>query len=214
MKTGFIQLRLNGEARRISPLTTVAELLQSFQMDPRSVVVERNRQVIPREEFDRVTVEEGDEIEVVHFVGGGKGGAENLVIVESPTKAKTLLRYLGPAYQIEASMGHVRDLPKGRMGIDLEHEFKPDYVVMTKAKKTVTRIKKEAKGKKAVYLAPDPDREGEAISWHLAAILQGETDGKIHRVVFNEITPDAVREAFKHPRTIDDKLVNAQQARR
>ncbi|MBI2166833.1 MAG: type I DNA topoisomerase [Candidatus Omnitrophica bacterium] len=214
MKTGFIQLRLNGEARRINPLTTVTGLLQSFQMDPRSVVVERNRQVIPREEFDRVTVEEGDEIEVVHFVGGGKGGAENLVIVESPTKARTLLRYLGPAYQIEASMGHVRDLPKGRMGIDLEHEFKPDYVIMTKAKKTVTRIKKEAKGKKAVYLAPDPDREGEAISWHLAAILHGETDGKIHRVVFNEITPDAVREAFKHPREIDDKLVNAQQARR
>lgn len=214
MKTGLIQVRLNGESRQVIPLTTVAELLNSFQMNAQSVVVERNRQVLPREEFGRVRVEEGDEIEVVHFVGGGKGGAENLVIVESPTKAKTLLRYLGPAYQIEASMGHVRDLPKGRMGIDFEHEFKPDYVVMTKARKTVTRIKKEAKGKKAVYLAPDPDREGEAISWHLAAILHGETDGKIYRVVFNEITPEAVREAFKHPREIDDKLVNAQQARR
>lgn len=209
-----IQIRLNGESKTVESHTTLTHVLGTFQINPRTVVVERNRQIIPRDEFAQVKVEEGDEIEVVHFVGGGKDGASNLVIVESPTKARTLTRYLDSSYQIEASMGHVRDLPKGRMGIDLNDNFKPDYVVLAKSKKTVSKIKKEAKGKKAIYLAPDPDREGEAISWHLAAILRDATEGKIHRVVFNEITPEAVREAFRQPREIDDRLVNAQQARR
>lgn len=206
-------LRINGEMREISSPSSLSQLLQSLQVDPRSVVVERNRQVVDRRQLDQIWLFEGDEIEIVHFVGGG-ACAKNLVIVESPTKAKTLHKFLGSEYQIEASMGHVRDLPKSEMGIDLKDNFKPNYVVIAKSRKTVSRIKKEAKGKQGIYLAADPDREGEAISWHLAAILQEVSNGKIHRVVFNEITPEAVREAFRHPREIDDRLVNAQQARR
>ncbi len=140
-------------------------------------------------------------------------GPKNLVIVESPSKAKTINKYLGKDYLVEASMGHVRDLPRSRMGIDVEKNFEPRYIVPAKAKKTVSNLKQNAKGKEAIYLAPDPDREGEAISWHLASIL-GSMAKKIKRVVFNEITPQAVREAFQHPRDIDVKLVDAQQARR
>jgi len=140
-------------------------------------------------------------------------GPRNLVIVESPSKAKTINKYLGKDYLVEASMGHVRDLPRSRMGIDIENDFQPRYIVPVKAKKTVSNLKKIAKGKEAIYLAPDPDREGEAISWHLANIF-GAMASKVKRVVFNEITPQAVREAFKHPRDIDVKLVDAQQARR
>lgn len=208
-----IQVRINGESHSIQSSISLIQLLQSLQVDPKSVVVERNRRVVSRDCLAEVNVQEGDEIEIVHFVGGGKG-PKNLVIVESPTKAKTLNRFLGSDYQVEASMGHVRDLPKSKMGIDMQDNFKPNYIVMTKAKKTVSKIKKEAKGKEGIYLAPDPDREGEAISWHLSEILREVAEGKIHRVTFNEITPEAVREAFVHPREIDDRLVNAQQARR
>lgn len=142
-------------------------------------------------------------------------GPKNLVIVESPAKAKTINKYLGNDYQVEASMGHVRDLPKSKMGIDTQNNFEPKYIIMNKAKKTVTHLKQQAKDKTGIFLAPDPDREGEAISWHLAHILK-ESNGKaqVSRVVFNEITRDAVREAFKHPREIQMNLVNAQQARR
>ncbi|MBI4431179.1 MAG: type I DNA topoisomerase [Candidatus Omnitrophica bacterium] len=139
--------------------------------------------------------------------------APNLVIVESPAKAKTINKYLGGEYVVEASMGHVRDLPRSRMGLDMANGFEPEYIVMTRARKTVSHLKKLAQGKAGVYLAPDPDREGEAISWHLAALLEN-CGAKIHRVVFNEITKDAVLQAFKHPRVIDQKLVDAQQARR
>ena len=215
MNERLIPVRINGEQKEVPSSLTVAHLLEKFQINAKSVAVERNRQIVPRHQFQEVPVQEGDEIEIVHLVGGGKGGPKNLVIVESPTKARTLTRFLGPDYQIEASMGHVRDLPKSRMGIDPKNGFEPEYVIMTKAKKTVSKIKKEAKDKEGIYLAPDPDREGEAISWHLAHILKEVTaDQKIHRVTFNEITPEAVREAFQHPRQIDEHLVNAQQARR
>ena len=214
MSAPFIQVQVNGEAKSVPSPSTVAQLLTSLHVDPKAVVVERNRQVVSRDRVGEVFVKEGDEIEIVHFVGGGISGAKCLVIVESPTKAKTLNRFLGSDYQVEASFGHVRDLPRSKMGINPKDNFKPDYVIIAKSKKTVSRLKKEAKGKEEIYLAPDPDREGEAISWHLAAILQEVTNQKIHRVVFNEITSEAVQEAFRHPREIDQRLVNAQQARR
>jgi len=138
---------------------------------------------------------------------------KSLVIVESPAKAKTINKFLGPNYEVTASMGHVMDLPKSSMGVDVEGDFEPRYVVISRNKKTVSRLKKEAKGKEGIYLAPDPDREGEAISWHLANILKG-INGKIRRVVFNEITKRAVERAFDNPREIDLNKVNAQQARR
>ena len=139
--------------------------------------------------------------------------AKNLVIVESPTKAGTIHKFLGQDFQVEASFGHVRDLPKSKMGVDVKNGFVPEYVIPTKSKKVASRLKTQAKGKKIVYLAPDPDREGEAISWHLAALLDGNS-AVIKRVVFNELTKDAVCRAFEHPRDIDQNLVNAQQARR
>ncbi len=218
MTTRTIQLQINGETQKVDSPLTLAQLLTSLQIDPKSVVLERNREVVSRDRLGAVALAEGDQIEIVHFVGGGAGaskdGPKNLVIVESPTKAKTLHKLLGPDYQIEASMGHVRDLPKSKMGVDVQNKFEPHYIIMTKAKKTVSHLKKTAKGKEGIYLAPDPDREGEAISWHLAAILSEVAEGKIHRVTFNEITAEAVREAFRHPREIDTHLVNAQQARR
>jgi DNA topoisomerase-1 len=142
-------------------------------------------------------------------------GAKHLVIVESPAKAKTINKFLGRDFQVVASMGHVRDLPKSRMGVDLEHDFSPEYIIIRKATKTVKQLKKDAEGKETIYVAPDPDREGEAISWHLSHIFSEEGHGpKILRVEFNEITKEAVRKAFDHPRKIDMNLVDAQQARR
>ncbi|HTL48230.1 MAG TPA: type I DNA topoisomerase [Verrucomicrobiae bacterium] len=142
-------------------------------------------------------------------------GAKNLVIVESPAKAKTINKFLGKNFQVEASMGHVRDLPKSKMGIDVQNDFTPHYVIVAKSRKIVSHLKKQAKGKENIYLAPDPDREGEAISWHLAHILK-EADGEvaIRRVVFNEITKEAVQKAFEKTREIEMNLVNSQQARR
>ena len=137
----------------------------------------------------------------------------DLVIVESPTKAKTLTKFLGSAYKIEASMGHVRDLPEkgGGLAIDIEHDFAPTYEVSPSKKARVEELKKLAKGAKTVYLATDPDREGEAISYHIQELL-GKHD--YQRVTFHEITKTAIIEALKHPGVVDMKLVNAQQARR
>ncbi len=136
-----------------------------------------------------------------------------LVIVESPTKAKTISRFLGNGYKIESSFGHVRDLPKSDMGIDIEHDFAPKYVIPTKAKKTVSHLKEVAKGVDEIILASDEDREGEAIAWHLAEILKiKQKDSK--RIVFHEITEHALLEALKKPRHLDQNLVDAQQARR
>lgn len=134
-----------------------------------------------------------------------------LIIVESPTKARTLSRFLGSAYRIEASMGHVRDLPKSSLGVDIEHDFEPKYIIPKEKSKQVTMLKDAAKKADEVILATDPDREGEAIAWHVAEILN-----KTHpsRIVFHEITESAIKEALTHPREIDLKLVDAQQARR
>ncbi len=139
--------------------------------------------------------------------------AKNLVIVESPAKARTLLKILGRDYSLKASLGHIRDLPKSELGVDVENGFVPRYVVPKAKNKIVNELKKAVKNASTVYLATDPDREGEAIAWHLAEVTR--TDRKpYHRVVFHEITSGAVREAFQHPRAIDMQLVNAQQARR
>ncbi|MFA7255260.1 MAG: type I DNA topoisomerase [Candidatus Omnitrophota bacterium] len=142
-------------------------------------------------------------------------GPKYLVIVESPAKAKTINKFLGKDFHVVASMGHVRDLPKSRMAVDIEHDFTPEYIIIRRAMKTVKQLKKDALDKETIYVAPDPDREGEAISWHLAHIFSEEGHGpKILRVEFNEITKEAVLKAFEHPRAIDMNLVNAQQARR
>ena len=138
---------------------------------------------------------------------------KNLVIVESPAKAKTIEKYLGRNYKVLASVGHIRDLKKSTMSIDFENNYEPEYINIRGKGPLINDLKREAKKAKQVYLASDPDREGEAISWHLAHILNLDETDK-NRVVFNEITKDAVKNAFKEPRQIDMDLVDAQQARR
>ena len=138
--------------------------------------------------------------------------AKALVIVESPAKAKTINKFLGRNYIVRASMGHVRDLPKSKLGVDVEHGFVPDYVVIPKKQKVLAELKNEAKKAEAIFLAPDPDREGEAISFHLAEELGAEK--KVYRILFNEITKKAVQAAIQNPLEIDQDKVDAQQARR
>ena len=173
--------------------------------------------------------------------------AKNLVIVESPAKAKTINKILGKDFEVTSSMGHLRDLPASKLGVDVEHDFEPHYIVIQKRRKFAKQLQEEARGKEVIYLAPDPDREGEAISWHLERLLLDDEEAqakkaevkaakaatspakpkskkkstvvsrngrKIFRITFHEITSDAVKAAIKHPRTIDLKKVNAQQARR
>jgi DNA topoisomerase-1 len=152
--------------------------------------------------------------------------AKSLVIVESPAKAKTINKYLGKDYEVEASFGHVKDLPKKTLGVDIENDFDTEYDVIPGKEKVVAKLKKLAGSASAIYLAPDPDREGEAIAAHLAEELGGDGfNGRrkkkksvngtpIHRVTFNEITQRAVRAAFENPRKIDRNLEDAQQARR
>lgn len=136
-----------------------------------------------------------------------------LVIVESPAKARTINKYLGTDYVVKASMGHIRDLPKGKFGIDLEHGFVPEYTTIRGKGKVISELKKLAKSSESVYLAPDMDREGEAIAWHLQEILEVPED-RVFRVVFNEITKNAIKEAFTEPGRVDLDKVEAQQARR
>ncbi|MFI3250324.1 MAG: type I DNA topoisomerase [Eubacteriales bacterium] len=138
---------------------------------------------------------------------------KNLVIVESPSKAKTIEKYLGPGFEVKASMGHIRDLPKSKIGVDFEHEFTPDYQPIKGKEETIKDLKKAVKKSDFVYLATDPDREGEAISWHLKELL-GLKDENTFRVTFNEITKKVVNHAVQNPRNIDQNLVDAQQARR
>lgn len=137
---------------------------------------------------------------------------KKLIIVESPAKIKTLKKFLGSGYTFASSIGHIRDLPKKGFGIDVEHDFEPEYATLPDKKEVISKLKKAAKEADIVFLSPDPDREGEAIAWHIAAILPKGTHYK--RVTFNAITKDAVLEALKHPRTINQALVDAQQARR
>ncbi|MFJ7970786.1 type I DNA topoisomerase [Psychrobacillus sp. NPDC096389] len=139
--------------------------------------------------------------------------SDYLVIVESPAKAKTIERYLGKKYKVKASVGHVRDLPRSQMGVDVEHDYEPKYITIRGKGPVLQDLKKAAKKAKKVYLAADPDREGEAIAWHLANSLNVDIESDC-RVVFNEITKDAILESFKHPRPINMDLVDAQQARR
>ena len=137
----------------------------------------------------------------------------NLVIVESPSKAKTIGKYLGPDYRVEACMGHLRDLPKSKMGVDLEHDFEPDYQPLASKAAIISELRSASKAAKHIYLATDPDREGEAISWHLKELLE-LPDDKTERVTFNEITKNVVTRSIQEPRGIDYNLVDAQQARR
>ena len=139
--------------------------------------------------------------------------SKSLVIVESPAKAKTINKYLGPDYAVKASLGHVRDLPKKGLGVDLKNEFEPTYQIIPGREKVVKELRTAAKKVESIYIATDPDREGEAIGWHLAEELSSDK-GKVFRVLFNEITQKAVRDAFLKPGKIDSRLVDAQQARR
>ena len=142
-----------------------------------------------------------------------KSKAETLVIVESPSKAKTINKYLGKDYIISSSVGHIIDLPKSRLAIDIENGFKPEYITIRGKSKILSDLKKQAANVSTVLLATDPDREGEAISWHLSNVLSSK-NSNIKRIEFNEITEKAVKDAVAHPRDININLVNAQQARR
>ena len=140
---------------------------------------------------------------------------DKLVIVESPAKARTLSKILGKGYSLKASLGHIRDLPKSQIGVDIENGFLPRYVVPAEKRKIVNELRSAAQEASAIYLATDPDREGEAISWHLSEVMNGhKKEIPYHRVVFHEITDEAIRQAFRHPREINMQMVNAQQARR
>lgn len=141
--------------------------------------------------------------------------AKYLVIVESPAKVKTIKKFLGKNYEVDASNGHVRDLPKSTLGFDAEHGFEPKYITIRGKGDVLAKLRKEVKKADVIYLATDPDREGEAISWHLYQALNlANSDKKVYRISFNEITKNAVKTSLKKPRDIDMDLVNAQQARR
>ena len=137
---------------------------------------------------------------------------KKLVIVESPSKAKTIGKYLGSTYKVVASVGHVRDLPKSKLGVDIEEDFEPQYINIRGKGDVIKELKKESKNASQIFLATDPDREGEAISWHLAYIL-GIPPEEVQRIEFNEITKDKIKDAISKPRGIDQGLVDAQQAR-
>src|SRR5918996_974166 len=140
--------------------------------------------------------------------------AKSLVVVESPAKAKTINKYLGRNYKVVASMGHVRDLPKSKLGVDVDEGFEPSYEVIASRKKVLKELKDEAKKSSDIFIATDPDREGEAIGWHLAEELGSGNKKKIRRLMFNEITKKGVLAALEHPTTINKQMVDAQQARR
>ncbi len=142
-----------------------------------------------------------------------KKAKKKLVIVESPAKANTIMKFLGKNYVVMASMGHVRDLPKSQLGVDLENDYEPKYITIRGKGELLSALRKEAKNADHVYLATDPDREGEAISWHLMTALNLDEE-KTDRITFNEITKDAVEKSIKSARNIDMNLVDAQQARR
>src|SRR4051812_35226957 len=140
--------------------------------------------------------------------------AKSLVVVESPAKAKTINKYLGRNYKVIASMGHVRDLPKSKLGVDVDDGFEPSYEVIASRKKVLKELKDAAKDAETIFVATDPDREGEAIGWHLAEEFGRSNEKKIRRLMFNEITKKGVLSAMEHPTTINKQMVDAQQARR
>ena len=153
-------------------------------------------------------------IDVVNIhVRGAVAMAKNLIIVESPAKSKTIKKFLGKNYEVVASNGHVRDMPKSQMGIDFDNDFEPHYITIRGKGELLAGLRKEVKKADRIYLATDPDREGEAISWHLCQALKLDP-GKTSRITFNEITKNAVKQSIKQSREIDMDLVDAQQARR
>ena len=141
-------------------------------------------------------------------------GSTSLVIVESPAKAKTIGKYLGRLYRVRATIGHVRDLPEKKMGIDIENGFQPEYVTIPGKEKTVAELKSAARDSREIFLATDPDREGEAIAWHVAQQIKSKNGAPVRRVLFHEITRDAVQLAIQNAGEIDERKVDAQQARR
>src|ERR687894_1009514 len=141
-------------------------------------------------------------------------GTTSLVIVESPAKARTIGKYLGRGYRVKATVGHVRDLPEKKLGIDVERGFEPEYVTIAGKEKTLTELKNAAKDSREIFIATDPDREGEAIAWHVAEQIRRRGGAPIRRVLFHEITKDAVERAIASAGSIDEKKVEAQQARR
>src|SRR5574344_616823 len=147
----------------------------------------------------------------IYIKYGGYFMSDKLIIVESPAKANTIKKFLGYGTKVVASMGHIRDLPKSKLGINIENDFEPEYINIRGKGDLIKSLKKDAKQAKKVYLATDPDREGEAIAWHLSNILSKDKES---RVTFNEITKTAVQKAIKQPREIYKSLVDAQQARR
>ena len=206
----MIKICVNGKDIQAEDGITVAKLIADLKADVKYAAVELNLNILDRAGYDSIKLKEGDKVEIILPVGGGKGGS--LVIVESPAKAKTIEKFLGKGYTVRSSMGHVIDLPMRKMGVDIENDFKPTYKVIAKKKKLLSELKAEAKDKDTIYIATDPDREGEAIGWHLAGYLGKNKEVK--RVVFHEITKKAILEAFDKPIEIDINLVNAQQARR
>ncbi|HKP84443.1 MAG TPA: DNA topoisomerase, partial [Blastocatellia bacterium] len=142
--------------------------------------------------------------------------AKSLVVVESPSKAKTINKYLGAGYTVMASVGHIKDLPKKGIGIDFDNDFEPSYEIIPGKEKVIKQLKAAAKEAETIYVATDPDREGEAIGWHIKEELEGRGKNRkqVRRVMFNEITKSAIQESFRHPTEIDQNLVDAQQARR
>src|SRR5258706_388619 len=142
-----------------------------------------------------------------------KQGGRSLVIVESPTKQKTIAKFLGSGYTIMATLGHIRDLPSRSLGVDESNGFDPQYVILPKAKKVIPILKEALKGVEHVFLATDFDREGEAIAWHVSEVLKVPAD-RISRITFHEITPAAIKESLENPRQVDMALVQSQQARR
>ena len=143
-----------------------------------------------------------------------KAPKNKLVIVESPAKAKTIEKYLGKGFVVKASMGHLIDLPKSRIAIDVDNNFVPEYITVRGRAKLLKELQSDAKKSSEVLLASDNDREGEAIAWHLRNSILSKYEVPVHRIVFNEITPQAIKEAIKHPMDIDESKVNAQKARR
>src|SRR6202140_5365913 len=151
---------------------------------------------------------------IVEDEGPSEPGSTSLVIVESPAKAKTIGKYLGRAYKVRATIGHVRDLPEQKMGIDIENGFEPEYVTIPGKEKTVADLKSAARDSREIFLATDPDREGEAIAWHVAQQIKTKNGAPISRVLFHEITRDAVMLGIANAGKIDERKVDAQQARR
>ncbi len=206
----MIKIYVNGKEMQVKEGISITALLAELKADVKYAAVELNLQILDRASYASSHLKDGDNIEIILPVGGGS--QEALVIVESPAKAKTIEKFLGKGFLVRSSMGHIIDLPMRKMGVDIENNFEPSYVVISKKKKLLSELKSEARDKDIIYIATDPDREGEAIGWHLASQLGKNKEVK--RVVFHEITKKAILEAFENPAEIDIKLVNAQQARR